>query len=184
MNIEIALAEDLNEQVENIKKKRKNFKRLWTLYSYVDKLAVIMQFATLFYSIILSTHNDSIIGIILSLYTLSFGTVIDQLKTYLYILENLIPIYDDLIIPDIDDYIRKLSPIILCYKLTRSTMVAAAKKCQDIERDHLTKELGTRFVLPVTLNSINCKKIIGCIVGYVLCFILIPVIYYKIYMAT
>lgn len=174
MNIEIALLEDLENQVETIKKKRKNYKRLWTLYSYVDKLSVIMQFSTHFYSIILSMHNDSIIGIILSLYTLSFGTVIDQLKKYMYILENLIPIYDDLIIPDVDDYIRKVSA-------DRPIVVEAVKKCQDIERNHLIKELGERFVLPVTLNSMNCRKIFGCILGYILCFVLIPVIYYQIY---
>ena len=72
MEVDIALLEDLNNHVEEIKKKKKKFESLWKLYSLVDKTFIIIQFATLLYAIMMS---EPIIGVILSLYSLSFGQI-------------------------------------------------------------------------------------------------------------
>lgn len=179
MDIEIKLVEDLEDQLEQIKKRMKNFNNLWTLYSFVDKLLIIIQFATLLYSILLiSLASENMIGIILSLYTLSVSTVVDKLKPYLVILENLVSVYEDFIIPDIDNYKRGISAN-LCYNTDSVIKLeAAAAECYNIEQRHIKIQMGEKFVLPTTLKSMNCRKIIGCGVSYLVCFILIPVVYF------
>lgn len=178
MNIDIALLEDLDKHVKEIKKKSERFQTLWKLYSLVDKAFIIIQFATLLYAIMMS---EPIIGVILSLYSLSFGNVISRLQNHLSILEKVIPIYEKSIIPQIDDYIRdklvQLNKEDDCVNLDH--LKDAANECHLIEQKNLERGMGEGFVLPASLRSINCKKIAGIIIMYIFCFILIPIIYFK-----
>ena len=177
MEIDIVLLEELDRCVTEIKRKKEKFVSLWKLYSLVDKAFIIIQFATLLYAIMMS---EPIIGVILSLYSLSFGNVISRLQKHLNILEKIIPIYEKSIIPEIDNYIReRVVELNIDNNMNVDNLKEAANECHKIEQKKLEKGMGEGFVLPASLRSINCKKITVIIVMYVFCFILIPVIYYK-----
>lgn len=176
MEVDIALLEDLNNHVEEIKKKKKKFESLWKLYSLVDKAFIIIQFATLLYAIMMS---EPIIGVILSLYSLSFGNVISRVQKHLNILEGIIPVYEKSIIPQIDNYIRDKIVQIENNDINIYDLKDAANECHVIEQKNLEKGMGEGFVLPSSLKSINCRKITAIIIIYLFCFVLIPVIYFK-----
>lgn len=176
MDLDIVLLEDLEKCVEEIKKKQKKFESLWKLYSLVDKAFIIIQFATLLYAIMMS---EPIIGVILSLYSLSFGNVISRVQKHLNILERIIPVYERSIIPQVDNYIRDKIVQVESDDSNIYNLKNAANECHEIEQKNLEKGMGEGFNLPASLKSINCRKIAGIIVLYVFCFVLIPVIYYK-----
>ena len=94
---------DIRNEMKHIKNKEKVFVKLWRLYSVFDKFFIIINFSTLLFSIFIA---ESSVSLALSIYTLSFSIVFDT-KRYISILEKLIILYQDEIIPEVNKCIRK-----------------------------------------------------------------------------
>lgn len=160
--------EQIKTEKERIERKAKLYKNLWRLFSVSNKSLMIINFSIILFSIFTPESN---IPLILSIYTLSFSTICDT-RIYENILEKLINIYEEEIIPDIDKYIRDY------YK---------NKNCNDfifeiqkIEKNHLTDHLGSSFMLPNTLRSMDCKRILFIVFIYIFSFTIIALLcYYK-----
>ena len=164
------LRSEVGAEVARIKAKYDNFQFLWNMYSLVDKVLVIVQFGTLLYSVIVPENNY--IGLTLSMYTLSFS-VICKFQAHLITLEKLIPTYEGTIIPEMEDFLRKNA-----LNDSFDFWQGAVSVLLDIEQRGLQVNMGRGFTLSNTLRSINCKKILCCIIIYIVFFIFIPILLY------
>ena len=165
---DIILLIDLKRHADSFSQKSSKFKKIWSIYSITDKVLCIVQFGTILYSILFPEQN---IGLILSMYTLSFSFLVSHMPKNMYTLEKIIPIYEEYIIPDINQHIRT-------HTIPQPQNInQIVNECNKIENDHLKRGMGEGFILSNTLRSVNCKKIVSCIIVYVVFFILIPVFY-------
>ena len=166
------LYKDLMLEVGKINQKKTNLKTLWSLYTFADKALVIIQFGTLLFSVVSIPGN---IGLILSMYTLSFSSIC-QLQTHLITLNKLIPIYEEHILPKIQNYVRQYSRQ-YSFNNKREDLLNAFQECQNIERGYIKAEMGQNFVLSNTLRSRGYKKIVSCTIVYLIIFIAIPLVH-------
>ena len=166
--IDNSLFQDLLLEVDKIQQKKTNLKTLWSLYTFADKALIIIQFGTLLFSVVSIPGN---IGLILSMYTLSFSSIC-QLQTHLITLNKLIPIYEEHIIPKIQNCVRRYS-----FDDERDVLLNAFQECQNIESGYIKDEMGQNFVLSNTLRSRGYKKIVSCTLVYLIIFIAIPLVH-------
>lgn len=172
-DIEIKFNEEqIKIEKERIGKKAELYKNLWRLFSVSNKSLMIINFSIILFSIFTPQSN---IPLILSIYTLSFGIICDT-RIYENVLEKLINIYEEEIILEVDKYIRDY------YKNNKEECNNndSIFEIQNIEKKHLTHHLGSSFVLPNTLRSMDCKRILFIVFIYIFSFTIIALLcYYK-----
>ena len=156
---------DIEKEIKLIENKEKVFRKLCLLYYILDRFFLVVNFSVLIFSILISESN---ISLVLSIYTLSFSIVFDN-KKYITILENLIVLYQDEIIPKIKRYIR------IHYESSNRDIIS---QIQFIERRNLKKYLGINFSTPKRLRSLDWKKIILIFSCYIISFISLACICY------
>ena len=174
--------EDIEKQVNIIKNKQKTFKTLWLLYYILDKFFLVINFSTILISIFIAESN---LPLTLSIYTLSFSMIFDS-KRYIPILEKLIILYSDEIIPEINKFVRKYCKIKINNNNNNDNdnnnndddISDVIYNLHQIEKDYLNKYLGCYFFVPKRLRSIDGKKIISVIFIYIVSFIALAVICY------
>lgn len=161
--------EEYKIELEKIMKKLKNYKSLWRLFSMSNKILMIINFITILLSIFITEGN---VTLALSIFTLSFSFVCDT-RRYLPILENLLIIYQDEIIPNIKKCIRQ-------NKRYYGGETDVVDKILKIEKEYLTQYLGKSFVLSNTLRGMDWKKIVCISLVYIISFVGIGLLcYYK-----
>lgn len=166
VEIDKTLMSDFQREVFAIRNKEKRYNLLWKYFSSIDKVFSIINFGTLLYSVIFS---NSRIGLILSIYTLSFSMVCNN-GNHLSTLEKLVHVYQDHIIPRIEELFRNmLKNREFCYDV---------QAIKTIETEMLNTYMGKDFILSNTLRDMNYKKVCVIIVAYIIMFICIPVIYH------
>ena len=160
--------DDIAREINIIKKKEKTYNSLWRLFSIANKLLMIINFATLLFCVLIPNSN---IGLVLSIYTLSFS-IICNTSTHVPTLEKLIIVYQDEIIPQIEKYVRCIA--------TRDAAINCddISEIQELERDILDQFMGKGFRLVNTLRDIDHKKIFFCALMYIILFICIPIAYH------
>ena len=174
--IEIKLDKDenLNLQLDEVKKRKKLYQSLWRLFTISNKSLMIINFSTILFSIFTPNSN---IPLILSIFTLSFSSICDT-RIYESILEKLINIYEDEIILDVDKYIRDYQKNNIDNDNNNNKDCDPIYDIQQIEKKHLTKHLGQSFTLPTALRKADWKRIVAIGVFYIVCFISIAVLCY------
>ena len=115
---------------------------------------------------------NSNIGLVLSIYTLSFS-VICNTSRHIPTLEKLIIIYQDEIIPSIKKYARDVAS-----KRIVVDNEDYIHEIQKLEKYNLSQFMGKGFTLVNTLRDIDHKKIFLCAFMYIILFICIPIAYY------
>ena len=154
---------DIKNELKHIQNKEKIYVKLWRLYSVLENFFIIINFSTILFSIFFS---ESSVSLALSIYTLSFSVVFDT-KKYITTLEKLIILYQDEIIPEINKCIRKY------YKANNCDNYSdIIYELQFIEKENLSKYLGSYFNVPKKLRSIDWKRIVLIFAIYITSFIL------------
>ena len=162
-------SDNIQKEIERIKKKEKTFLSLCRLFSITNKTLMIINFSTILFTIFISESN---ISLILSIYTLSFSILCDS-RIYIPTLEKLIIIYQDEIIPQCEKCLRD-------YDIESQDNDDIIDQIQQIEKKNLCQYLGICFVIPKRLRSIDWRKITLVSVIYILSFISIAIIcFYK-----
>ena len=160
---------DIEKEMQHIQDKEKIFLKQWRLYSVLDKFFIIVNFSTLLFSIFIA---ESSVSLALSIYTLSFSIVFDT-KGNIKILEKLIILYQDEIIPEINKCVRKY------YKTSNCDSYSdIIYELQHIEKENLSKYLGLYFSIPKNLRSIDWKRIFQILVLYIFSFVSLSVACY------
>ena len=184
---------DIKNELKYIQNKEKTFVKLWRLYSTLDKFFMIVNFSTILFSIFIS---ESSLSLALSVYTLSFSMIFDT-KRYIPILEKLIILYQDEIIPEINKCIRKYYKNVSFKDTTTTTTTNNNNnndndnndnnndnysdiiyELQQIEKDCQSKYLGIYFSIPKRLRSIDWKRIFLVFSIYIISFISLSVACY------
>ena len=93
---------EIQREVEKIYENSSRILFTWKVLSATNKILNAINFASLWYSIIIP---DSIIGLALSIYTLSFSVIFNSDKHFLT-LDKLVQVYGDEIIPKLEEYLR------------------------------------------------------------------------------
>ena len=169
----IIITDNFKTEINKIKTKKQNYRRLYTLFTITNKLLMIINFSTLLFCILIPNTN---IGLILSIYTLSFS-VICNASSYIPTLEKLEAIYDDGIIPQIEAFERKVenNPIEIS---NDDTAVDVIEHIQNIEKENIKDYMGKAFILVNTLRHVDYTKISICGITYLIMFVCIPIIYH------
>ena len=165
----VIITDNFNAEVDKIKDKKRKYRSLLTLFSMSNKILMIINFGTLLFCIVIPNSN---IGLILSIYTLSFS-VICNTTSHVPNLEKLIAIYEDSIIPQVETYARKVES-----NDEDDDNTDIIEYVQNIEKYNIKDYMGKAFVLVNTLRHIQYYKIYICAITYILTFICIPIIYH------
>ena len=162
----------LKHEVKNIYDRKDHYYSMWLLYSIIDKALLIVNFGTLLTCIIVKVDK---LGLILSFFTLSVGVLIDS-KEYVILLEKLLNVYTDTILPQVKAY--WMAVLVNDQGLRMVDILYQIRNVQQIEKDNIEKFMGFGFTLPNSLRTLACRKIIACSVVYIITFICIPVLYH------
>ena len=127
---------------------------------------MIINFSTIIYSIFITESN---VSLVLSIYTLSFSILCDN-RIHIPLLEKLIIIYQDDILPEINARLRKYNK--------KKDSEDIIYEIQGIEKEILNSYFGKCFVIPKSLRTVDWKKITIIFVIYILSFISIAVVTY------
>ena len=166
----------LEDEIQGIFDRKDHYYFMWLLYSIIDKVLVIVNFGTLLICVVIEADE---LGLILSFFTLSIGVLIDS-KEYVILLEKLLLVYNDVILPTVEDYRRSM----LVKEEdgggeTKKTAIVLnqMRHVRRVENDSIEKYMGCTFTLPHSLRSVACRKVIVCFFAYVTTFICIPLLY-------
>ena len=163
---------NLDREIQAIFDRKEHYYNMWLIYSLIDKVLLIINFGTLLICVIIKADT---LGLILSFFTLSIGVLIES-KEYAILLEKLLNVYTDEILPKITDYRRSL--IVKEQEVLMTTVLKHMRYVQNVEKDNIEKFMGYGFTLPNSLRTVACRKVIVCFVAYVTTFICIPVLYH------
>lgn len=170
------------KSIENVYDTYARFVTLYRIYSATAKCMILMNIASILYSITNPTQQDSLV---LSLISISLNSMFDVDSRY-KILSQLIHVYSDEIIPQINKCIYNNVGInlenIKKYKgkyntSTHSLSINYLEQIEDIQNivtNCYRRYMGEGFTMPVGLNYINYSSIILCITLYVCAFVGIP----------
>lgn len=161
---------NIKDEINYVKNKKKVFAKLSSLYYILDKFFIIINFSTLLFSIFFTESN---ISLALSIYTLSFSIVFDT-KGYITVLDKLIILYEDEIIPEINKSVRKYYR----YNEFNGSCHDIISNLQKIEKNYLRKHFGSSFSIPKRLRSIDWIKIFLVCFFYVVSFISLSIMCY------
>ena len=163
---------NLEHEIKKIYDRKEHYYSMWLIYSIIDKVLLIINFGTLLICVLVKVDK---LGLILSFFTLSVGVLIDS-KEYVILLEKLLNVYTDTILPKIKDY--KMAVIVNDQGVLMSNVLDQIRHIQQIEKDNIEKFMGYGFTLPNSLRTLACRKILVCGIAYMATFICIPVLYH------
>ena len=169
-NINMQNNSDYNAELIKIIKKKKKYHSLWRMFSISNKLLMLINFISILLSIFVTEGN---ITLALSIFTLSFSFICDT-RIYIPILNQIIIVYTDEIIPEIKKIIRDYENGIIQQNIDVVDMII--KK----EKELLRYFLGASFTITNTLRGLDWKKVICIGFVYVIFFVGIALLcYYK-----
>ena len=182
ININLQDYDDVEKELHRVKCRERVFVKLWHLYSTLDKFFMIVNFSTIIFSIFFTEKS---LSLALSIYTLSFSLIFDT-KRYVTMLDKLIILYQDEILPEINKCVRKY------YKnndndndnnnnsnfTEKDDISDIIYEIQQIEKELQSRYLGHYFTIPKRLRSINWKRIVTGFLFYIVSFILLSIACY------
>lgn len=177
----------LDQYVEEIDKLYNTFQKflyIHFLYSTLSQTLNIFNVASIFFSIAFPKQHYSLI---ISLVGISLNNICN-INTHRDKLKNILTVYTDHIIPDMENIIyeyfnKDIQEFI--YQKKQKGIVNDSKldymegltKIRNLTKNNYKKFLGEMFTIPVSLTYINYKNIILCIILYLTIFIITPIIH-------